>query len=158
VATLSSYLGHLKRANGWHLWPSLWGRFGWLAPYVAFDAVRWPLVRCCPMPQGFRRVRDQYGYFRGRFPGDVLFFQVGRFCERYGADDGEVARWLGLAPTDAKRRGARDGFPVRQMRRHLGALLGRGLAVTWIREPDDYRTRIERRLPARRWCVASAPS
>ncbi len=40
-------------------------------------------VRKYPAPKGLQRMREQYRFFRWRFPEDVLFFQVGRFMECY---------------------------------------------------------------------------
>jgi hypothetical protein len=42
-------------------------------------------------PAGLTNVRQQYLWYRWRFPGLVLFFQVGRFCEFYDAREEALA-------------------------------------------------------------------
>jgi hypothetical protein len=44
-ARIEAYLGHLKAAQCWNLWRSLWQRFAFLGQYFTFDAERWKLVR-----------------------------------------------------------------------------------------------------------------
>ena len=107
AATLSSYLGHFKLANTSNLVQSLWCRFGFLSQYFAFDENNWKLIRLYPTPKACRRVRDQYRYFRWRFPDDVLFFQVGRFMECYDIGQPDWTQWLQLKRMGRNRRGAR---------------------------------------------------
>ncbi len=82
-AVLSSYLGHFKKANTFRLWDSIWTR-GFLQQYFVFDESRRKLIRQYLVPKQLSNVRQQYSFFRWRFPDDVLFFQVGRFFEFYG--------------------------------------------------------------------------
>ena len=77
AATLSSYLGHCKLAASYRLVRSLWRRYPFLSEYFAFDSRRWRLIRRYDLPATFSSVRRQYVYFRRRFPGDVILFQVG---------------------------------------------------------------------------------
>ena len=94
AAVLSSYLGHFKMANTRNLWRSIWRQFNFLSQYFEFDETNWKLIRKYQTPKTFRRVRNQYRYFRWRFPDDVLFFQVGRFMECYDIGTLDwVRRW-----------------------------------------------------------------
>lgn len=147
AATLSSYLGHFKPAHSWNLWQSIRRRFDFLSRYFDFDATRWRLVRKYTVPKGLSRVRNQYRYFRWRFPDDALLFQVGRFVEFYDIGVNPVAQRLGLEPLRANRRGAQYGFPIRQTRRHLQVLLKAGSNVTLIAESENGLGGIRRRVP-----------
>ncbi len=147
AATLSSYLGHFKRASTWNLWRSVWRQFDFVSRYFAFDAQNWKLIRRYPAPKVFRRVREQYRYFRRRFPGAVLFFQVGRFMECYDIDVPDWVQWLGLRRMKRNRRGARYGFPVSQVEQHLRTLIGRGRDVLLIRECAEMANGIRLRAP-----------
>ena len=157
TATLSSYLGHLKPAQCWNLWRSLWHRFAFLGQYFTFDAERWKLVRSYRAPAGLRSVKRQYRHWRWRFPDDVLFFQVGRFMECYDAATPQWVRALGLAPMRPNRHGARCGFPVRHAGCHLRALLAQQRCVTVIGERRDGAPGVLERAPAWRHVPAAAP-
>jgi hypothetical protein len=134
AATLSSYLGHFKLANSWHLWQTLWRRFEFLAQYFDFDAEHGRLVRKYPVPAGLNTVRRQYRYFRWRFPEDALLFRVGRFYEFYDIGQPEWLEGLGLKRMGWNRRGARYGFPARQFSQTLARLLATGCDVMVIGE------------------------
>ncbi|MEN8133201.1 MAG: hypothetical protein ABFS45_24085 [Pseudomonadota bacterium] len=159
AATLSSYLGHFKPADCWNLWQSIWHRFPFLSQYLDFDAARWKLVRKYPAPRGLQRVKRQYRHFRWRFPDDVLLFQVGRFMECYDiGTPPDWERWLELKPMRWNRRGARYGFPYRQVGKQLQTLLAQGWNVTVIRERRSDRRGILKRAPARRYVPRTRPA
>lgn len=147
AATLSSYLGHFKRAHSWNLWQSIRGRFDFLSRYFDFDATRWRLVRKYATPKALSRVRNQYRHFRWRFPDDALLFQVGRFVEFYDIGACETADVLGLKPMRRNRRGARAGFPVRDTHRHVQALLKAQRNVVLIAENQGRIGGIQKRVP-----------
>lgn len=147
AATLSSYLGHFKRAHSWNLWQSIRRRFDFLSRYFDFDATRWRLMRKYATPKTLVRARNQYRHFRWRFPNDALLFQVGRFVEFYDVGANPVAHQLGLEPLRANRRGAQYGFPIRQTKRHLQTLLEAGFNVTLIAESVNPFGRIRPRVP-----------
>lgn len=156
-ATLSSYLGHFKLANTYNLWRSIRKRHYFLRCYFEWDGENRKLVRKYKTPKGFERVKQQYRYFRWRFPGDVLFFQVGRFYEFYHHKDGEIARLLGLKPIGSNRRGARFGFPMDQSARHLGELLKRQMPVLVVQQRSRRWTEIRERKPMWRYeCPSTA--
>jgi len=157
-ATLSSYLGHFKLANTHNLWQSIWQHHHFLSCYFEWDRENRKLVRKYKTPKGFERVQQQYRYFRWRFPGDVLLFQVGRFYEFYHPKDGEIARLLGLKPIGSNRRGARFGFPIDRRARHLGELLKRQVPVLVIRQYGRRWTGIWERKPVWRYEPKSRPS
>ena len=133
-ATLSSYLGHCNYAASYRLVASLWRRYPYLHEYFAFDPQRWRLVRRYVTPKTFISVRRQYTYFRLRFPGDVILFQVGSYIEFYRRDDAETAALLGLTPLTKTRRGARWGFPLRLLDGYLARLRAANRSVALITE------------------------
>ncbi|MFP4075136.1 MAG: hypothetical protein ACLFNA_03305 [Halochromatium sp.] len=77
-------------------------------------------------PLGPASVRAQYTWFRRVYPGDALFFQVGRFNEFFAPADDALAQWLGLRPLRANRRHARYGFPIARARAYARRLLKAG--------------------------------
>ncbi len=151
AATLASYLGHFKSAQCWNLWQALWREFDFLSRYFEFDAARWKLVRKYGVPAGLRRTRQQYRYFRWRFPDCALFFPVGRFVECYDYAAPHWVEGLGLKRLRRNRRGASYGFPLRQSGRHLQSLLERGYHVLLIEQCRHARGGIRERVAAARY-------
>ena len=147
MATLSSYLGHFKQANTWNLWQSLWAKHAFLAQYFEFDPEQWKLVRSYLVPPGLRQVRQQYRYFRWRFPRDTLFFRVGRFFECYDIGNSMQLACLGLQKMRWNQRGAQYGFPVRNFTRALSTVLEQGGPVLLIEEEDGEQGGILKRVP-----------
>jgi RNA-directed DNA polymerase len=155
AATLSSYLGHLKLANGWNLWRSLWRRFEYLSHYFGFDTAHWRLVRKYPAPTNLNTVRRQYRYYRWRFPNDVLLFRVGRFYEFYDIGLSPGAAFLGLKRMRWNRRGARYGFPASRFSRVLEMLLSRGMSVLLVGEKESRTGGVCQRVPLVRFVSES---
>lgn len=153
-ATLSSYLGHFRRANAFQLWQSLWRSHAWLGVYFDWDATRQRLVPRHAIPKGLTTVRQQYAWVCGRFPGDVALFQVGAYCELYDRRDAPIAEALGLKPLTENRRGGRYGIPQRLFGRHLARLLGAGRSVVVVRQGERQWSRIRERLLAWRMVPA----
>lgn len=153
AACLASYLGHFKQADTFRLRNRLWRAFPYLGEYFEVDAASQRLMRRYPTVKNFRRVLGQYRYFRGCFPDDVLFFQVGRFIEFYGHADQSIAVLLGLGCMGENLRGALWGFPLAYVRYYLRRLLRAGLNVTCIAETGRYLNGIqERRVMCRFVC------
>ncbi len=153
-AMLSSYLGHFKLASCWNLWQSIWNKFAFLRQYFEFDADNWKLIRKYTVPKNFQRVSQQYGYFKWRFPEDVVFFRVGRFYEFYHFSDRNIAQKLGLVRMKQNRRGARFGFPVRLAMEKAKAILDWEKSVLFIEEQPSLITKIFQREAVCRlvWC------
>lgn len=151
ASTMSSYLGHVKRASSRRLWQALWRRFGFLQQYFDFDPARWKLVRKFPVPADLNTVRRQYRHLRWRFPQDALFFRVGRFYECYDIREPEWVSRLGLKRMRWTRRGARWGFPRSHLERNLAAALAAGFRVLLIGEREGGHGRSRRRVPVCRF-------
>lgn len=151
MAALSSYLGHFKMANSYHLCLSLWKRYSFLSRYFDFDPGTKKLVRKYKYPRVIRRTSQQYFYYRWRFKGDVILFQVGRFFEFYSALDKEIARYLGLSKMMKNARGALYGFPISLINLYIRQLLGLRASITMILEKDRYWTGIKERSPVCRY-------
>jgi RNA-directed DNA polymerase len=156
-ATICSYLGHSMMANTYNLWGSLWRDHPWLAQYFKFDREARKLTRRYKTPRALRRVAQQYLYYRWRFAGDVVLFEVGWFFEFYAKPDDEIARVLDLAPMGKNSRRARYGFPVRAASRYLDQLLRSGRSVVLVGESDACFTGVRVRLPALRLEPAIVP-
>ena len=151
MAALSSYLGHFRMANAYHLCLSLWKRYTFLSRYFDFDPGTQKLVRKYKYPKGIRKTYQQYLYYRWRFKGDIIFFQAGRFFEFFSARDKEIAQYLGLSKMKKNARGALYGFPVSLINLYTQRLLGQRASITFILERDWYWTRIKERVPAYRF-------
>ncbi len=154
AAVISSYLGHFKMANSWNLWQALWKRFDYLAQYFEFDANKWRLIRKYPVPH-IKRVRGQYRYFRWRFSQDIVFMRVGKFIEFYGIITSPWLECLGLQAMGWNRRGARYGFPVKQLWQKLTVLLVQGYEVLIISEQVSALGGVRKRVPICRFCLAN---
>lgn len=150
-AVLSSYLGHFKMANTYNLCKSIWERYNFLDEYFDFDPKAKKLVRKYRHPQGFRKTYQQYLYYRSRFKGDILFFQVGRFFEFYHFHDKEVAHTLSLTVLRKNKRQARYGFPINLMNNYLQKLFRMKMPITLIFEKERYLTGIKERAPGYRY-------
>src|SRR5262245_15490203 len=78
-------------------------------------------------------LRSQYLEIKRRYPGMILFFQIGDFYETFDEDAHVVARELGLALT-RKYFGKEQvhplaGVPVRSVEGHLAKLINRGYKI-----------------------------
>jgi retron-type reverse transcriptase len=152
AAMLASYLGHFKMAQTYRLCGALWKRYPFLSQYFRVISSAKALERRVQFPMKFSTVARQYGYYRWRFAGDVLLFQVGRFFEFYQARDQEVAGLLRLKPLRHHARGARYGLPVRLGNRALRRLLRLNRSVALILEREGPSlTPVKRRWPVYRF-------
>lgn len=149
-ATLTSYLGHFRHADSFKLVKAIWQRYSFLSRYFKLDLKNIKLQRKYVVPDNFRTVRQQYGYFQNMFAGDIIFFQVGRFFEFYQAPSKQIAGLLNLYPLKENRRDARYGFPVRYLIRYLQRALDNGKSVLVILE-GKYLTKIKERKIWRRY-------
>ena len=147
-ATLSSYLGHFRRANPFRLWQSVWRGRDWLAVYFDWDAERHRLVPRYALPKGLTNVRQQYAWVRRRYPADVALLQVGAYYELYDRRDVAVARMLGLKPLKENRRRALYGIPVRLLGCYLARLLGQRRSGIMVRQGEQQWTGIRERVLA----------
>jgi len=154
-ATLSSYLGHFRRANAYRLWQSFWQGHTWLAVYFDWDVERQKLVPRYAMPKGLTNVRQQYAWVRWRFPSDVALFQVGAYYEFYDRRDAAVAKLLGLKPLKGNRRRALYGLPERLFGRYLARLLGQRRSVVVVPQGEQQWTGIRERRIAWRMVLAA---
>lgn len=78
-------------------------------------------------------LRRQYLEIKRRYPGMILFFQIGDFYETFDEDASVVARELGLALT-RKYFGKGEvhplaGVPLRSVEGHLAKLINRGYKI-----------------------------
>src|SRR5262249_37384964 len=78
-------------------------------------------------------LRRQYLEIKRRYPGMILFFQIGDFYETFDEDASVVARELGVALTrkwfGKGQMHPLAGVPVRSIESHLAKLINRGYKV-----------------------------
>ena len=114
-ATIQSYFGLFRHASSKRLCGSLFARNPWLG--FLFEQRGGHLRRRWVFPGKPANLRTQYGFFRRRFRG-VILFQVGRYLELLNRD----ALWASAA-LGMRRIPARPGFYARcwvpEMRRSL---------------------------------------
>lgn len=145
-ATLASYLGHFRKANTYRLSRWVWARFPFLDEYFTLDPSLPVLQRRCARRRDFRRVGQQYVYFRDAFPDDVVLMQVGAFVEFYSPDPAKSqGAALGLKRLRATRRGARHGFPLTQLERRVRQIVAAGRSVVFVAETGTIAERVRDR-------------
>jgi len=153
-ATLASYWGHLLHADSFCLRQRLLVEFPFLEHYFIFF-VQGEIAPLFVIPKGYKTVRQQYYYFRWRFPDDVLLFQVGRFYEFYHSADDDFAETLGLKRMRLNRRDARYGFPAFQLMYFQQLILQSGMSMLVIRETNEVCIRVKQRVPCYRLIIRS---
>ena len=167
AAVLASYWGHFSLADSFNLRQSIWRRYLFLHQFFEMEQDG-RLKRKDRFRSAISNTWHQYRHYRCRFPGDVLFFQVGRFMESQGIpslrdifyqpDDAMPARRLGLEGMATNRRGARFGFPVSDIGKHLHKLIAEGRSVTLVAETGRRLDRIKERLPTCRFERSAVPT
>lgn len=156
-ATWASSMAHFKMANTYRLKKALGERFSWI--YHLFYPDEGRLTIAERIPAGLRTLRGQYRFFLGKFPGSVLFFQVGRFFEFYDEQAENVIKVLGLSRTKITRRfRIRCGFPINLKERYLRKFMNLGLSVYHIQEEAGWLSAIKKRRVAKAWISKSANS
>lgn len=140
---------------------SLWARNPWLDSYLELDPAGLRLRRRDRDAPGARSLQAQYRHWVEQFPGDQVWMQVGAFVERLQWPPRRLGKagargTNGLRRMGSTRRGALEGFPLRQLQRRRAALLAAGGQVLFVGQCAGDGTGLRRRLPATRW-VRRAP-
>lgn len=144
-ATLSSYLGHLKWGNSFNLIQSIWQEFVFLRIYFEIDFKALVLSRRYLVPKNFKRVAQQYFYFRWLFKECILLFKVGKFYEFYHEDDVLVANALGLKRMGKNFRGAKFGFSVIKLMSYMKAISVLNKRLCFVDEQGVQGNKLQRR-------------
>ena len=147
LATLNSYLAHLAKASSHRLLAALLDEHHWLTAY--FDIADCKAKRTWMPPRTFRRLEDQWGWFRRTWPEAAILFQVGAYFELYGRD----ARWgietLGLKALKPRFRDVhRAGIPGRLVGAYIARTNAAGRRALTVRETGYPLYRLKERLPA----------
>ncbi len=149
-AVLASYLGHFSHANCYRLQCALWQHYPFLqilfelrfkpAPHGKAKLV--PLTEA-PAPTSFKQ---QWFFFKQRFPDFLVFVQTGCYFEAYNQDALSLQR-LSYRLLTVSRTGFEHTFSLPLMRfKTVRARLRRlGLAHVFIAEQGYYRRRLKRR-------------
>ena len=148
--TWASYMAHFKMANTYRLNKALAERFSWIGHLFYHDKGKLKIVDRAPAR--LRTLKGQYRFFIGKFPGAMLFFQVGRFFEFYDEQAENVMEVLGLSRMKITRRfRIRCGFPVSLKERYLGKFMNMGFSVYHIKEEDGWLSAVKKRRVAKAW-------
>lgn len=151
-AVIASYLGHLKHADSFQLKQNIFKRNQWLSHYFRIDAA-WlsganaKLEASYRHPQLWRRISDQYGYYRHIYPHLVMVFQVGNYFEFYHQLSPELLTLLQLKPLLENKRKALYGFPLKLADAYIERLLANNYSLVVIKETGSQFTSIKQRLP-----------
>lgn len=147
LATLNSYLAHLAKADSSHLLDTILGENTWLHLY--FDIAGFKAARAWCPPRSFRRLADQWGWFRHTWPDAAIFFQVGTYFELYGEDATWAAETLGLKLLEPRfRRARRAGVPGRLLDEYIARAVAAGRSVLRVAETGYPLYRLKERFPA----------
>ena len=96
--------------------------------------------------------KGQYRFFLRRYPGSILFFQVGRVYEFYEKQAEIAMKILGLNRIKARRDfQIQCGFPVNLQERYLRRLMRLDLPVHIVREEEGWLSGVKKRSVAGRW-------
>ncbi len=144
--TLASYLGHFKQADSYRLTQSLWERFGWLQALVSWEPKTGLVPRYQP-PFSAGNLNAQVGWFRRRYPGYLIFFQLGRFFEFFGKQAREIGPRLGLAANRTRKGlGTVSGFPCNLVEVYQRQVLDLGLGLVIVRENGFCASGLKQRM------------
>jgi retron-type reverse transcriptase len=146
LATLNSFLAHLAKANSHRLLATLLDEHPWLGAYFHIDGLK--AIRYWTARKSFRRVAEQWRWYRTRWPDAAIFFQVGHYFELYGRDADWAAKVLGLRPQEPRFRSVhRVGIPVRLLDGCAARTLATGRPVLKVAETGYPHYHLKERLP-----------
>ena len=147
LATLNSYLAHLAKADSHRLLATLLDEHPWLAGYFLIDGYK--ATRFWTASKSFRRLADQWLWYRRRWPEAAVFFQVGPYFELYGRDAIWAGEALGLKQQAPRfRKVVRVGVPARMVDDYMERSLGTGRQVLKVAETGYPLYYLRERLPA----------
>ena len=133
MQALNSYLAHLAKASSHRLLAALLDEHAWLSEY--FDIDGYKASRSWRPSKIFRRVEHQWRWYRKRWPGPAIFFQVGLYFELYGSDAAWAAEYMGLRLLKPRFRNVqRAGIPARLVDDYMKRALAVGRAGLKVSE------------------------
>jgi len=111
LTVVNSYLAHFSHANSYTLVRQILVDVDWIHEYLGFDGKK--AIRLWQSPRNIRYLGTQWTWFKQRYVGSIVMFQVGRFYEFYG-NDADTARYiLGCRPLKPRFYNLhRCGIPV----------------------------------------------
>ena len=127
-SSLGSYLGHFRHASGFRMTARLWERHRWLD---ALFPLAWPGIGSRLEPPFATSLASQHSWFTSRFPGAIVWLQVGTSWECYGRDALEMAKRYGFPVTRGGRASLGDtaSIPGTAWKRWQKALARDGVAA-----------------------------
>ncbi len=146
LCTLNSYLAHLARASSFSLLSAILEKHTWLRQYFKVTALK--AERTWSPPKDFPGIADQYGWFRSRWPEEIIFFQVGKYFELYGRDSVWANLVFGLRQIKPRFYNmSRVGVPKRMIAGRIKEARNLGLGVLTVTESGYPLYRLKERLP-----------
>jgi retron-type reverse transcriptase len=143
--TLASYLGHFKHADSYRLIRGLFEKYAYLKDIFSIDDLG-SLLPLYEPPFKPATLRGQYTWAAKRYVDHCIFFQVGSFCEFYGAQAGRYGRFFGLKPMAKTRMNAAQcGFPMRYLKEFKEKALQVGLPYVVVAEQGFYPSGLKKR-------------
>jgi len=143
--TLASYLGHFKHANAYRLIRCLFEKYAYLKDIFSIDD-EGSLLPLYEPPFEPETLRGQYTWATKRYGDHCIFFQVGSFCEFYGAQAERYGGFFGLKPqTGTRMTGTQCGFPVRHLKKFKEKALQAGLPYVVVAERGFYPSGLKKR-------------
>jgi len=144
--TLASYLGHFKHANSYRLIRGLFEKYRYLKYIFAVDD-NGCLLPLYEPPFEPETLRGQYTWAAKQYCDHCIFFQVGSFCEFYGAQAERYGGFFGLKPqTGTRMNSTQCGFPVRYLRDFKKKALQAGLPYVVVAERGFYPAGLKKRV------------
>ncbi len=131
--TLNSYLGHFKFADTHKLVEKIFKRYSYLNEY--FVRTKAKVIRNFNFKCRFADLAAQYWFFRRKYRGYLLFFQVGCFVEFYGRHAKIAQDAFGLSAEHSRRklrRGCR--FPVKKLNKYIDIASVKNIPFVVIRQ------------------------
>ena len=159
LASLNSYMGHLRQADSLRLMASIVGEHPFLGAFFHRHGFKFEAVWAC---RGrYAHLAAQYACYRRRYSGYLLLFQVGRYLECYDTQARFLHERLGLGLI-APRKGfrLRCGWPLARAASLLQRLQVQGVGFVLVLQTERWAGRVRERRPriARRGGVLVAPS
>jgi hypothetical protein len=148
--TLNSYLGHFKHAKTNRLVEHMFLKFICLREF--FKIIKGKLKRTYKPKRSFANLYSQYHYYKRRFRGHLIFFQVGAYMEFYNRQALYAGHLFGLKVIRGRHGFYKKcGFPVKKLHTYLEIAVSRKIPLVVINQTDGVlSSKLIERLPALR--------
>jgi hypothetical protein len=144
LACINSYMAHFAKADGHRLMERIIHEFTFLQYYIRF--IKNKAVQQNKPPGDFSTLHSQYQFFISAYPGEMIFFQTGRYCEMYDEQALSAQKIFGLRSI-TPRNGFfhRVGFQKTQCKIYLEKAQERGVDVAVVEQTGKPLLHVEER-------------